>query len=294
LSATNFELAAAEAFLHDLPELPSLSPAASQIIQSINDGNDNFQDLGRIVEGDPVLATRVLKVANSAFYAAPSRMSSLTAAIGRLGLTEMRTLICSAALIRQFEGAKAAIGLDLFWNHSVATALACQVIVEPGPLRPGQMLGDNPYYLAGLMHHLGLLVEAIHAPARFEQACARANETGGSMEQAECELFGFGHSATGAALFDLWRVPDIIRQAALYHLDPDACPGDGKAAQVVHLAGLLAHETGAYSFEGVAPWVSESAFHRLGWSLERLPELMDRLKRANNQAGGLVQALAGG
>ncbi|HXC63870.1 MAG TPA: HDOD domain-containing protein, partial [bacterium] len=292
-AVVNAMVAVADTFVDGIANLPSLSRAAQDVVHSISEGRDNFQSVARVVDSDPVLAATILKVSNSAFYASPTRVGSVSVAISRLGLNEVRALVCTASLMRDFRDASGTIDLAKFWTHSLSTAVACHVIVQPGGARPGALLGDNPFYLSGLMHHLGILVEAIHMPLKFTQACVLARERGWSLEQAEREVFGFGHSACAAALLDRWKMPPQIRDAALYHLEPEACPGDARAARVVHLAGLLTHELGSESYEMVAPWMSEDAFHGLGWSLDRLPELQQRIREAIADAQQLQLALAG-
>ncbi|HTB33352.1 MAG TPA: HDOD domain-containing protein [bacterium] len=283
----------ADAFVDGIADLPSLSRAAQAVVQCLSEGRDNFQSIARVVDEDPVLVASVLRVANSAFYSSPTRISSVTAAIGRLGFNEVRALICTASLLRDFKGAGPAIDLDSFWGHSLGTAVACHVLVQPGGARHGALLGDNPYYLSGLMHHLGILVEALHSPTAFIRARALARENGWSLERGEREVFGFGHSACGAALLERWKMPSSITDAALYHLEPRACPGDPRPAQAVHLAGLLCHEEGGDGFELSKPPMDPAALAALGWSPARLPELKQRIREAIADAHQLQLILAG-
>jgi HD-like signal output (HDOD) protein len=285
------DLYQAETFLDSLPDLPSLSKAAQEVVRSIAGGKDNFTAIARVVDSDPVLAAGVLKVANSAYYARSTPVGSISTAIARLGMDEVRALVCTAALLREFQGAGKSIDLDDFWRHSLSTAVACHVIVHPGLPASGSLLGDNPFYLCGLMHHLGILLEAIHRPVEFAQARLLAHERGCGMEQAEREIFGFGHSESGAALLRRWKSPGMVVDAALYHLAPESCPGDRRPAQVVHLAGMLCHELGANSYEGVAPWVSEESFLKLGWDIDKLPALQERVRLAIENAQQLLGAL---
>jgi HD-like signal output (HDOD) protein len=289
----NAMVSVADAFVDGIAELPSLSRAAQAVVQSISAGRDNFPNIARVVDEDPVLVASVLRVANSAFYSSPTRINSVSSAISRLGFNEVRALICTASLLRAFKGAAPAMDLDKFWGHSLGTAVACHVLVQPAGVRPGALLGDNPYYLGGLMHHLGILVEALHQPLRFGQACALARARGWSLEQAEREVFGFGHSAWGAALLERWKMPAMIADAALYHLEPEACPGDRKAAQVVHLAGLLIQAEGTENLEMAKPCLDLAALAGLGWSPERLPELAQRIREAIADAQQLQMILAG-
>jgi HD-like signal output (HDOD) protein len=293
MSATPQQLKLAAEFLDGLPDLPSLSPASVSIVRSIDLGRDNFPALARVVEGDPVLAGRVLKVANSAYYAAANRLTSISSAIARLGIDEVRALVSAAALIRQFQNDELPFDLSAFWNHSLTTALACHAISSPEAQPSGRLMGDNPYYLAGLMHHLGLLVEAIHSPKAYRQAAALSKERQCSMEAAELEVMGFAHPATAAVLFERWQMPTATIDAALYHLDPANCPGDQHSAQVVHMAGLMAHGLGGYPFEGVtaSPGFDAAVLEQLGWSMDRLDQLKSRVESQAAQAAWLYRTL---
>jgi HD-like signal output (HDOD) protein len=283
---------AARDFVTSVGQLPTLPENIQEIIHAVG-GDGDFAAMARKIEKDPALAARIIKAANSIFYGGVVRSSTVALALGRLGTSEARGLILSAAVVGAFQGLQDRLDLKLFWRHSFATGLASGIAARlKGRAGTAEGLSDNPFYTAGLVHHLGILVEALEAPEKFVNARLLAREKGWSLAQAEQQLMGFDHCHVGAALLEAWRFPEETVDAALYHLSPDDCPRHRQCVQAVHLGSLLAHELGEDGgFEGVAPWLSENAFYELGWQREELPQLSEHLRAALERAAALGDSL---
>ena len=275
----------ADDFIDSIADLPS-PPAFLQEVLSAAD-NGTFAQIARLVERDLGLAARVLRIGNSAFYGGGERISSVTTALGRLGTRELKGVILSSLMVDTFKGLQDVLDTDAFWRHCFASGIASQLLSSPAHLESEDLhLGDNPYYMAGLLHHVGILAEALKDPACFNRARAVARAQGCSLAEAETEIFGFDHAEAGAAMLERWRFPDDTSDAARYHLRPDEADRNVETVRVVHLSAMLCHELGPTdSYEGVAPWFSERAFYELGWTQAQLPRLVEKLKLTIHKAG---------
>jgi HD-like signal output (HDOD) protein len=282
----------AEQFVESVGNLPSLPSIVEEVLSAASSNKDNFVQIARLVERDPGLSARVLRAANSAYYSRMSRISSVSMAIARMGTNEFKTLAFSAAFMNTFKDLDTVLDMRAFWKHSLASGMACRLLASPSHLEPSS-LGDNPFYVAGMLHHVGILVEAIKEPLLLEEARKQARERGCSLAESERRLFGFDHAEVGAALLKKWRFPDEVCEAALYHLRPDEAPQHQQTVQVVHLSAMLCHELDPTldSFEGVAPWFSEKAFYDLGWTQDHLPALVRGLGESIRNAGLFGDAL---
>ena len=95
------------------------------------------------------------KVANSAFYKLPVKVTTIDHAVRMLGTREIASLCiaCTAGKTLKAPANKATIDLSMFWQHSVATGVISKVLCnELG------ILTQNNIYLAGLIHDVGKII----------------------------------------------------------------------------------------------------------------------------------------
>ncbi len=107
--------------LNDLPPMPQVVQKARQVI---NDPVSDFKDLAKVIETDPAFVTKILKIANSAYYGAVGTIASVQQAAVVLGiktLQELLTLAGTSGLLNtELKGYNLSAGE--LWNHSLATA----------------------------------------------------------------------------------------------------------------------------------------------------------------------------
>src|SRR6266576_490387 len=104
-------------------------------------------DVARVVETDPALAARVMRLANSPYYGAPRRVSSTRHAIVMIGFDTVRGLAVSAAC--SLLDGRAEVGPDGFWHHAVTTACTASVIARKVGASPSDA------FSVGLLHDIG-------------------------------------------------------------------------------------------------------------------------------------------
>src|SRR5262245_1103424 len=133
--------------------LPPMPRALLRVQKLIDSGNCHMAQLGREIERDPALATRLVGIANSPFYAGLGSVQSVSDAVTRIGLGETRNIVLAVMLrskVFRVPGRQAEI--DRLWRHCVAASLAGQVL--------GAAAGVDPdgAFIAGLLHDLGRVV----------------------------------------------------------------------------------------------------------------------------------------
>ena len=199
----------------DLARLPARAVSAVRILQTLDDPNTSAARLAGLVELDPVLSARVLRLANAPYYGLARRVSSASRAVILLGLSTVRAIAASAAagLLEEDDGLAPA-GL---WTHSVATGSASSVIAAHVP---GVSVGDA--FSAGLIHDLGASVLLRRRAPRYIEALTSSDPiSAADLEHLEMEEFGITHAAAGAKVFEAWRFPpQLVRAVASHHTDP--------------------------------------------------------------------------
>jgi putative nucleotidyltransferase with HDIG domain len=193
-------------------ELPALPQAVLQLLQLLRNDRLSTEQCIRLIEADPILTTRTLRLANSAFYGMAGRVTRISDAVAMLGLRTVAGALAAAALTQAFrqEDCPGYSHAD-HWRHSVATALCAR------DLAPRAGLDEEEAFLAGLMHDFGCLVLAVHCAPGAAAAMALSREQSLPLHEAESEVLGLNHAQVGALLAQHWHFPPEIVLAIEQH-----------------------------------------------------------------------------
>ena len=224
--------------LHNLPTVPVI---ATQLLEIISEDKASVKQLLPIIENDPSLAIKILRVANSAYYGLFKNIDSLQQAVVLIGLTDLYNLVLGFSVIKSFsqhmENDKW-LDWNEFWEHSVLVGSIAQLIKTEFRL---PMLG-NPYAL-GLLHDIGKLVLFQVARPEFMESVKLQEEKGISAIEAEREAIGFDHTQAGAILAKRWQLPESVIDAMANH--HGAVSEDSEYQGIISLvtiADYLAHK----------------------------------------------------
>jgi putative nucleotidyltransferase with HDIG domain len=224
--------------------MPGLSTTAVKVLRICNVPSTCANDLNRVISFDPVLTGRVLQLVNSAFYALPGKVNSLTRAIVLLGINTVKNLVLSFAVVDSLgRDAFRAIPAREFWAHSLSTAVAARLLAATRGMPLSQR---EDYFVAGLMHDIGKVPLNWLFSEDYLEAAMRARGTGKGIQAEELALIGTEHCSVGAMIAERWQLSGTLRAAIGRHHHVEILEEDpGSLTAVVHLADGLAHASGA-------------------------------------------------
>jgi putative nucleotidyltransferase with HDIG domain len=127
-----------------------------------------------------------------------------------------------------------AIDANVFWRHSIGCALLSQRLAKIV-----RSASAEKVYLAGLLHDLGILVNATIFPEEYAQVLKTATLESLPLDEVEREVLGFTHADSGKALAEVWKFSQDIRAVMEYHHDVTAAPVSQDLIAIVHLSDLL-------------------------------------------------------
>jgi putative nucleotidyltransferase with HDIG domain len=267
-----------------------LPPAPTVAIQLLGLFNDPDRELDRIVElisHDPSLTAEVLRLCNSAVFAAEEPASDMFEAITRLGFYEVYCLVAGLIGARAMAMGKVKGGLDVgaLWRHSVTTAIAAATLAQ----RVQQ--SESSAFTAGLLHDLGKLVFAAVEGAQYSELVGRTPTTDGALVQAEEATWKVTHASLGARLLIRWGFPaEVALPVLLHHDSPIAAGRFESLAGVVHLGNLLAHQMADGKSEvAPLPLNNSDAMNSLRLSPEDMPGVVEQAQARLQQTQGLLQ-----
>ena len=186
--------------------------SASRLLGLLYDPDVDLDRILQCLHGEPVLAARVLKVANSPYYGQSGRVGSVQRALQLLGLSAIRGIAAAGALDRLLPS-KAGHPFDpvRFRRHSGAVACAAQALAR----RLGTGI-EGEAFLAGLLHDIGILL-LVKADAPLMAAFQAAPGDDAQQQAAEQAHFGLSHEAAGAVLIDAWALPAWLKSTVAAH-----------------------------------------------------------------------------
>lgn len=205
----------------DDSEISSIKKIVSGIIAIINNPRSNVQDLKEIIEIDSPLSAKVLKTANSAYYASQKKIYDIEQAVIWIGFDELKEIALNQKVCEIFAKGEPVEGYSriLLWKHSVAVALLAKMIYR----RELGRRGDD-MYAAGLLHDIGMIVEDQFMHDNFKHVLNKCTEEKMSLTDAESDVFGYNHADVGRALTDYWNLPRELVTAIGYHHDTFGVP----------------------------------------------------------------------
>jgi putative nucleotidyltransferase with HDIG domain len=194
-------------YTEELLALSAQPAAAEQVLKIVANPMAGAADVARVVETDPALAARVMRLANSPYYGAPRRVGSTRQAIVMLGFDTVRGLAVSAAC--SLLDGRAEVGPDGFWRHAVTTACTASVIARKVGISPSDA------FSAGLLHDIGAVLLYRRDEDAFNEAMHSASMS--QIVAAEIASFGCTHADEGAAALDAWGFPAPFVEAVAFH-----------------------------------------------------------------------------
>ncbi len=145
--------------------LPSLPEVAFRIRELIDNPECSMDDLAKLVNTDPAIATKLVKVANSVMYRGVSQCVDTLAAISRLGLITTRQLVTSFAVLGLFKTDSHMFKdhMTKLWQQSVEVAAYSYVLAKQLPT-----FNEEEALLAGLLHTIGEIVVLTYAERFYD------------------------------------------------------------------------------------------------------------------------------
>ncbi len=231
--------------LRHIDKIPSLSPTVAKIMQVANSPSSSANDLNKVISLDPVLAAKVLRLVNSAYFGFSDKVTSTVRAIVVLGLNTIKNLALStAALETMAMKGQSAINMDEFWKHLLGAGVTAKLIARK-MLIPKDLLED--YFLAGLMHDMGKIVLNRLNPEGYKKVIDVSKAKGLNLAHAEGVIFGINHAEIGEILGKKWGLQEQLVEAMAFHHDPGlASVENHKLVMAVHVANMFTrmHEVG--------------------------------------------------
>lgn len=219
------------------PPLPCTIVEVADLLAQAG-GEPDTPALIEVVQGDPIVATSVLRRVNSAYYSLRRPTADIEKAVMFLGFGEVCNLVLAAGVMKLQDllNDEQQVIFDYVVRESLGTAFFAQEVA-----RFVEMPNRGMAFSAGLLHNIGRLVLLYNRPEDYEALWYTQDE--GSAPEAATEriIFGTDHMELGTLASLEWNLPNTITAVIQNYADPTTLPeGEDILLAWVVAAGVAA------------------------------------------------------
>jgi HD-like signal output (HDOD) protein len=221
-----------------IPDLPSAPQVLTEIWTVLGSETSTAKRLAEVISTDPALSARILRLANSAYFALLQPVSEVSAACVVLGFDTVKSLAIGVTALGAIgRSVRADFDLDAFWRHSVGVGSVAQRIARRlGLPQPGTA------FCGGILHDLGRLVLVALSARRYQEISRLVGE--GTLREAEAAGLGADHQEIGAWVGERWRFPEELVAGMAHHHDPWEAKTHVDWCALAYLANWIASRQG--------------------------------------------------
>lgn len=283
-----------------IDRLPPFPAILTELIGLTGSDQSAAKDLQGVIQKDPVLTAKLLKLANSAFYSPRSPVSSIQKAVVMLGQLSVKSLAMAAATMKLLGRRCEPYGMGAggLWLHSYSAAeLAKELARTEGDSKDVQ----EAVYVGALLHDIGkiVLTEIIEGMSRSGIHSGQAKE-GETIQEWEERVTGFAHNKVGRLIADKWRLSPLTTNCVQYHhgCDPETPKPDNEYAREIMLvtladAGVRRLGMGLHSIDE-NPEREQCLLEALNIPDSRFNKALESYAEKSAEAGDILSSLKGG
>ncbi|MFH0963356.1 MAG: HDOD domain-containing protein [Planctomycetota bacterium] len=270
--------------LRDLPTLPEV---AVHVMKLADDPQARLSELAAVIESDPALTAKLLRLANAAQLGMVRPVTTATRAVATMGLAAVKSAVLSIGVFQAFEQDSSPPDRKPLWIHSLAVACAAADLA-----RATSRIDPELAFVAGLLHDIGKIGIAAVTKADYQSLADLARKRRVSVERVEKETFGIDHIECGRILARRWNLPQILEHVVRWH-EPftDATflePGERALIEIIQLAGALAAEQNLGFTDALPAGDAETLARELSFDPDVLDAARQNLSRSIEQRAAVL------
>ncbi|MFY8161245.1 MAG: HDOD domain-containing protein [Candidatus Kapaibacteriota bacterium] len=236
-------------YIKNNQQIATLPTVATKILKMIRSDNFNINEIANVVESDPGLTLKLIKVANSPLYGLRSQVNSVNHAIMTLGLNKLTNIVLSISLYSKFLANKQgdfAYFMDLYWQHSAATGAVSKHLCH--------LLKQNykeMEFLGGLLHDIGKLTMLQYDTKKYTEVIQMVEQNLIRDVEAERQIFGMTHLEVGRELAIQWQLPKELIEIIALHNSPYTSKENHLLIAIIRFSDILCEMWGEGFYEGI-------------------------------------------
>ncbi|HTY20360.1 MAG TPA: GGDEF domain-containing protein [Geobacteraceae bacterium] len=236
--------------------LPSPPAIAIKILDMVRRDDFSFKDLAQIIESDPALVAKILRVANSPYYNFNRRVDNIDMALSVLGTHAVKNIALSFVICSDMKASEeSGFDFDLFWRRAITAAVAAELTASLVGVK------SQDTFVTALLQDIGIIVLFSSCPEEYQLVMKENVASKATLHEVEKHCFGFDHQELGAELLSQWHIPESIYIPIKYHHQDNSIPNEYRTqTEIIRLADNL------------------SSIYHGGQSVDKVLKVRERLK----------------
>jgi putative nucleotidyltransferase with HDIG domain len=221
--------------IQKVSRFPNMPQAGIKLRSLLTEKDVSVDEIEKILRHDPGLAANVLRLANSAYFGIPAKVSSLKHAVVLLGVKRFAQIAVGACMNKTMDRAVEGYRLSPgeLWLHSIAVSTTAEALAKNRKLAE-----TSDFFTPALLHDLGKLVLGEFVKAELPKIKDLLGK-GLPFVIAEKEVLGTDHAEIGALILNKWQFPGDLINAVRWHHYPGGVKNSNLHPEIVYLANLL-------------------------------------------------------
>jgi two-component system cell cycle response regulator len=223
--------------------LPSPTGIGLEILRLTRDENVSAAEIGRVIQADPALTGRTLRLANTGNASSGRTIGNVADAVARLGTRTVSAIALGFTVLAGNRSGKCR-GFDYqrFWSHSLACAVATQILSSHT-----RHVNAADGFTAGLLAQIGrLALASIHTEEYAAILQQWNNGRPETLVRLEQSAFITDHNELSAVMLADWGLPKAVYEAAQHQENPAASGLEERSpgrdlARIVNAASRIAN-----------------------------------------------------
>lgn len=256
----------------DMKVLPEI---INKIIALTDDPDSTVQDMEKAILKDSVLTTKILRLANSAYYGYARNISTISRAAVLLGFQAIKSLALASTMRTYLTDELKGYSLEKnqLWTQSQTCAIVSRFIAK-------QIKYPNPEeaYIAGLLRDIGKTILNQHMEKEYAEVLLRIEVDNLSFLDAEREVLGFNHAEIGEKVAEKWNLPKALVDAIGHHHTPELANINPLLVSIIHIADAITMMMGVgLGLDGLAYNLSPMAIETIGLDELQLEDIISQV-----------------
>jgi putative nucleotidyltransferase with HDIG domain len=237
----------------------------AQVEQLCKDPNVDADELAKVIETDPSITMKMLKLSNSAFFGFNREIKSVRDSVALLGNETVKNAVLSISIFEALKDQDQSAGLDKqeFWKHSAAVGSIVRFITKK------MKIEREESFTSGILHDIGKVILDGLFSEFYAGVFKIVAEKKRHILEAEELALGLTHNKLGQELAESWGLPPRLIEAISYHHNPKKAQLDCELASLVHVADAVARNLDSGSGgDPYVPCIQQFALEQLAISAE--------------------------
>lgn len=255
---------------------PSMPATGAKMLRMLEDPETSVVEIEDALRHDPGLTGNVLKLANSAYFGIPSKVSSVRQGVLLLGMKRLIQLVVASCVSGVMD--KPVPGYDLppgdLWRHSIAVSIAAEALIKDK-----KNIDAEDIFTPALLHDIGKLILGHFVKDELNDIEKIASK-GVPYVVAENMVLGTDHAEVGAQILTQWSFPSDVIEAVRWHHDPDFPELVKAPVDIVYLSNLLCQTNGNGNEDDRPAYdLSPTVIERLGIDISQFDTIANNVSQ---------------